>query len=396
MGGEKRQNLQKEGVLSKDCMLEDLFYHFFNSEIGMPPGLLLFQIYSNGLEPLSVLLQTPSSSAGLTRGDYQIISFLYATASIDDDFFDAFIIRPESPAVPLQRQSNWIGYVAVTTDEVSKSNGRRDIYVAWRGTVQPIELQGDLHTKLVPATPLMSGSGGNDNYDSGEDDIAKVMEGWLTIYTSSNPDSPFPKTSAQTQVLSTITKLMELYKHENISLIFTGHSLGGVLAALSAFNVVETGVVADHVRVGAFVFGCPKLGNKVFIDKLKALQNLRILHVRNVLDLVPNFPLTVPGYEPYAGIELQINSNDSPFLKDSFSPWDWHNLQGMLHVVAGWNGKGGKFELKVKRSLALVNKSSNFLKDKYQVPESWWVEKNKGMVLDKDGDWVEAKPFQED
>nr|GME13369.1 phospholipase A1-IIdelta-like [Ipomoea batatas] len=68
----------------------------------------------------------------------------------------------------------------------------------------------------------------------------------------------------------------------------------------------------------------------------------------------------------------------------------------MLHVVAGWNGEDGEFEMKVKRSLALVNKSSGFLKDECLVPESWWVEKNKGMVVDDNGDWVLASPGDED
>lgn len=75
---------------------------------------------------------------------------------------------------------------------------------------------------------------------------------------------------------------------------------------------------------------------------------------------------------------------------------DWHNLQGMLHVVAGWNGEDKKFELKVKRSVALVNKSSSFLKDDYLIPGSWWIEKNRGMVFDKNGEWILAPPSDED
>lgn len=78
------------------------------------------------------------------------------------------------------------------------------------------------------------------------------------------------------------------------------------------------------------------------------------------------------------------------------NPSDWHNLQAMLHVVAGWNGDDGEFELKVKRSLALVNKSCEFLKDELLVPGSWCVEKNKGMVRDEDGEWVLAPPTDED
>lgn len=48
----------------------------------------------------------------------------------------------------------------------------------------------------------------------------------------------------------------------------------------------------------------------------------------------------------------------------------------MLHVVVGWNGEEGEFELKVRRRVALVNKSSEYL-----IPGSWWVEKNRGWCL---------------
>lgn len=70
-------------------------------------------------------------------------------------------------------------------------------------------------------------------------------------------------------------------------------------------------------------------------------------------------------------------------------------VQAMLHVVAGWNGKKGEFKLMVKRSIALVNKSCEFLKDECLVPGSWWVEKNKGMIKDENGEWVIA-PVEEE
>lgn len=96
------------------------------------------------------------------------------------------------------------------------------------------------------------------------------------------------------------------------------------------------------------------------------------------------------------GVKFEIDTRKSGSLKMSSNTADWHNLQGMLHVVAGWNGEDGEFELKVKRSLALVNKSSEFLKDEYLIPGSWWIEKNKGMVLNDDGEWALQPPDEED
>lgn len=231
--------------------------------------------------------------------------------------------------------------------------------------------------------------------DSDEDDekVPKVMKGWLTIYVSNNPNSSFTKLSARTQVLKKIEDLRNQYKNESLSITLTGHSLGASLAILAAFDLVENGV--NDIPVSAIVFGSPQVGNKAFVERVNQYPNLNILHVRNKIDLIPRYPSSLLSYKN-TGIELEIDNRKSPSLKDSRNPSDWHNLQAILHVVAGWNGAGGEFELKVKRSLALVNKSSAILKDEYLIPGSWWVEKNKGMVLDENGEWVLTPPSDED
>ena len=69
----------------------------------------------------------------------------------------------------------------------------------------------------------------------------KVMHGWLTIYTSDDPESSFTKTSARTQVLTTIRQLVSKYENEDVSIIQTGHSLGASLSILSAFDLATSG-----------------------------------------------------------------------------------------------------------------------------------------------------------
>ncbi|KAG5613267.1 hypothetical protein H5410_024548 [Solanum commersonii] len=66
---------------------------------------------------------------------------------------------------------------------------------------------------------------------------------------------------------------------------------------------------------------------------------------------------------------------------------------GMLHVEAEWNGKDTKFEVKVKKRVVLVNKSSSFFKDELFIPWSWWVEKNRWMVFDENEEWFWHHPF---
>lgn len=334
--------------------------------------------------------------------DYKVSAFLYATARVSVP--QAFLLHSMSREA-WDRESNWIGYVAVTTDEVSKALGRREIYVAWRGTCRNYEwvdvadagLQSSeslLRAKKV--SKIFSGSNHSSSSSDNEDDqkVPKVMKGWLTIYTSHDPKSEFTKSSVRTQLMSKLKDLLTLYKDENPSVVFVGHSLGATLSVVSAFDLAEN-IAPPNVPVAAFVFGSPQVGNEAFKIGFTKHQNLKVLHVRNEIDMIPHYPGRLLGYR-YIGTELVIDTRKSPNLKDTKNPSDWHNLQAMLHVVAGWNGEKGEFGLKVKRSLALVNKSAEILKGQYLIPGSWWVEKNKGMVLGEDGEWALAAPDEED
>lgn len=329
--------------------------------------------------------------------DYQVSAFIYATAKISVP--EAFFLRSLSRE-SWDRESNWIGYIATTTDEVSKTLGRREIYIVWRGTSRDFEWINVFGAKSASTEPLLTqktlGSIKADAGDSSSDEeeaIPRVMQGWLTIYTSDDPNSAFTKVSARTQVLTSITQLMDKYKGEEISIIQTGHSLGASLSILSAFDLAENGIT--DIPISAFVFGSPQVGNQAFNNRLNQFSNVKILHIKNKIDLIPLYPSRLLGYVN-SGVEFEIDTRKSASLKESTNTGDWHNLQGMLHVVAGWNGADGEFELKVQRSLALVNKSSEFLKDEFLIPGSWWIEKNKGMIVNGSGDWVLEPPDEED
>ncbi|CAL9132823.1 unnamed protein product [Musa textilis] len=276
------------------------------------------------------------------------------------------------------KESNWMGYIAVSKDAYTTLTGRREIYVVWRGTMRLVEGGNEMKIWLAPLDL--------DNQD------VKVMQGWKDIYTLKDSDPQFPcnATSAREQLLSKLSELVELYKNESLSIVCIGHSLGGALAILSSFDIVNKGLskiegkAEEYFQVCAVVFENPKVGNKAFNDRFEELPNLRALRVRNDGDCVPNLP-DLSDYVD-TGSVLDIDAKKSPYLKTSV---DNHDLQVVLHTVAGWNGKDADFHLEVKRSPALVNKQGGNLKDKF-IPEQWWVEKNKGMVLDERGEWTET------
>nr|GLL28900.1 phospholipase A1-IIgamma-like [Ipomoea trifida] len=323
------------------------------------------------------------AKVGLDKGNpykYEVTKYFYATSSYT--LPDAFMVNP-IPLDAWSRESNWMGYVAVATDEGKAALGRRDIIVCWRGTIRTLEWVSDLELLLV-AAPEIFGAGASP----------QVHRGFYNLYSTENPDSAFNTISARDQVLTEVKRLVELYKNEEVSITACGHSLGASLATLNAIDIATNGSnttsAGKSFPVTAFVYACPRTGDHDFKNAYDATPNLHLLRIRNVPDIVPQVPLATPliGYTD-VGEELTIDTTKSSYLKPSADLMNWHNLEGYLHGIAGTEGAGllDGFELVVNRDISLVNKSQDHLKEEYSVPANWWVEKNLGMVQQDDGSW---------
>nr|GLL28902.1 phospholipase A1-II 1-like [Ipomoea trifida] len=336
------------------------------------------------------------AKVGLEKGKpykYEVTKYFYATSSYT--LPGPFIVK-STPNDAWSRESNWMGYVAVATDQGKAALGRRDIIVCWRGTVRPSEWVNDFEFSLVPATKIF-GNGANNN------NVPQVHRGFYFIYTSENPNSAFNATSARDQILSEMKRLVELYKDEEVSITVCGHSLGAALATLNAIDIVTNGInrtsAGKAFPVTGFAYASPKTGDHNFKNAYNnATPNLHLLRVRNEPDIVPDVPPATPfgGYKD-VGVELRINVTKSGYVKPVSGVWNWHNLEGYLHGIAGTKGVGvlDGFEMVVDRDISLVNKSQDYLREEYCVPGNWWIEKNKGMVQKDDGSW-ELMGIEED
>jgi hypothetical protein len=209
---------------------------------------------------------------------YNISRYLYATSNIN---LPNFFQKSKISSV-WSRHANWMGYIAVTTDEEEiKRLGRRDIVVAWRGTVTYLEWISDLKDILHPA-------------NFGNDPSIKIESGFYDLYTEKENNCKYCSFSAREQVLAEIKRLLDYYRGEEISLTFTGHSLGAALAILSAYDIAEMrlnvvrdagdGDYAPKIPITVYSFSGPRVGNLRFKERCDELGvKVQLNHSRKSL-----------------------------------------------------------------------------------------------------------------
>ncbi|KAL9228321.1 hypothetical protein vseg_003914 [Gypsophila vaccaria] len=326
---------------------------------------------------------------GLTGHGYNVTRYIYATSSID---LPRWLERSQL-AETWSKHSNWMGYVAVSGDEESKRIGRRDIVIVWRGTVSVSEWYEDFQNDL-------------EGFGYGN---AKVVQGFLSIYASKRETSRYNKTSASEQVMNELSELIDFYQKrgEEVSLTITGHSLGGALAMLNAYEAAATFV---DVSVSVISFASPRVGNSGFRDELDKLgvKTLRLVVKQDVIPFLPgmvfseylqNFDDITGGLEwvyTHVGVEFKLDARVSPYLKKGLQFQGYHMLETYLHLVDAFESSETPFRDDAKRDIALVNKETDLLVSELKIPPRWYQVANKGLVQNDHGRWVKPKRDQDD
>jgi len=135
---------------------------------------------------------------GMGNFGYEVTKYLYAMANMDH--IPKFFSRSKQ-ADPWSKDSNWMGFVAVATDEAEiKRLGRRDIVISWRGTVTTLEWLANLHDYLTPLSPTHRSTEANSRGR-----FVNVESGFFNLYTSKKESTRYNKKSAAEQVRDLFT-----------------------------------------------------------------------------------------------------------------------------------------------------------------------------------------------
>ncbi|MBA0724305.1 hypothetical protein Golax_021004 [Gossypium laxum] len=316
---------------------------------------------------------------GLTKHGYKVTKYIYAMSHVDvPEWF-------ERSHCTWSKDSNWMGYVAVSGDAETTRIGRRDILVAWRGTVAPTEWYSDLKTSLQRL---------------GKTNI-KVQSGFLGVYCSKGEFTRYNKLSASEQVMEEIRRLITFFRDrgEEVSLTLCGHSLGGALALLNAYDAAT---YFPDLFISVISYAAPRVGNIHFKEKLNELgvKTLRVVVKQDIVPKLPGFILNtilnkftaitgrLKWIYRHVGTQLKLNMLHSPYLRRDPDYTGCHNLEIYLHLLDGYVSKTSKFRWNARRDVALVNKSTNMLITELKIPECWYERPFKGLVLNQYGRWV--------
>jgi phospholipase A1 len=211
-----------------------------------------------------------------------------------------------------------------------------------------------------------------------------VESGFLSLYTSGTAGSP----SLQDMVRGEISRILQSYGDEPLSLTITGHSLGAALATLTAYDIKTTFKRAPLVTV--ISFGGPRVGNRSFrlqVEK-QGTKVLRIVNSDDLITKVPGFVIDddqddvssnkrenvnvaagLPSWIQkrvedtqwvYAevGRELRLSSKDSPYV-NGFNVATCHDLKTYLHLVDGFISSTCPFRASAKMVLDNCRRKKN-------------------------------------
>ncbi|KAI8470315.1 MAG: hypothetical protein J3K34DRAFT_521444 [Monoraphidium minutum] len=193
---------------------------------------------------------------------------------------------------------------------VSRSVAEREVVVAFRGTEQVKWKDFVSDINLIPQTLDDERTGATDlNLGVGSIPVpmfksfkkskeTMVHSGFLTAYDS-----------VKVKVFSLVDQITSAAAPGRPwRVLVTGHSLGGALATLCAYELAgrtpKTG--PGSLEVSMYTFGAPRVGNSAFAEAFNARLAGRSWRITNASDIVPSVPRLMGYSHVRSGVRLSL------------------------------------------------------------------------------------------
>jgi hypothetical protein len=160
-----------------------------------------------------------------------------------------------------------------------------DLLIAIRGTESIMEWIKDFEINKVPFVSF-----------TGQKKDVKVENGFFSIYKA---------------IRTELFAILQQYKPSRLKI--SGHSLGGALATLLAYDIALS---APEIKPILFTYGTPRTGDQNFVNAIKQINSkdaAKLTFVVNIKDIVPKLPPTLFGYEsiPFSNYQLCFDTGNT-------------------------------------------------------------------------------------
>ncbi|KAK4737164.1 hypothetical protein R3W88_000861 [Solanum pinnatisectum] len=273
--------------------------------------------------------------------------------SIDPNFFSK-VTSGEKHGYDV---SNYISFKCPHSFKYSTYLGRRDIKIAWHKTTMDVEEIPNIMDLQRPTR----------YYNMSSRDLTiKIEAGLLKIYTRKQDQCNVCKLSAREHVLNEVKRLINRYSNEELSITMEGHSLGGGLTMISAYDSAEIRLDYEDgcvIPLCVFSFSGPRVGKMRFKQRLERL-GVKVLTVVNKHDFEVQTRLIQKLGDYFwsywhVGEEIILDHNISPSLKEMHNLTYITDLEVHLDLLNWFQGKGKGFLIRNRGDINLARKVTN-------------------------------------
>jgi mRNA-degrading endonuclease YafQ of YafQ-DinJ toxin-antitoxin module len=218
-----------------------------------------------------ILLSTMTESKSQNKEEYWITPLIKAAKSFLS-FAQVPYCNPEvinALACPLC--SSILDNSYKVKDIIQVTVERRDF--------KAVILQSDNHREIVVTF-------GAPKLHKDPEFYSHVYTGGYTKYKNAHVETIFAhvyQSGFDHKIRNTVSKLLN--KHKGYNVVLVGHSFGGALAALSAFDLYHHRVITEHNAPKVYSYGALKVGDNDFVNFLN--RRMKVIRIIKNTDLAP-------------------------------------------------------------------------------------------------------------